>query len=71
MSSAEINGGTGTFVFFFNITTTKYQTLELSFKTPRAGSLEGFLIQECQSHVSNLGVKYSVSHHLAHKIHED
>lgn len=50
--------------------TTKYQTLEFSFKTPRAGSLEGFLIQKCQSHVASLGGKHSVSHHLAHKIHE-
>lgn len=70
MSSAEINEGIGAFVFFFNITTTKYQTLELSSQAPRAGILEGFLIQKCQSHVSSLGVKYSVSHHLAHKSHK-
>lgn len=42
MSQAGINGGIATYIFFFNVMTTKHQALELPFKTLRAVSQKDF-----------------------------
>lgn len=42
MSWAGINGEIATYIFFFNIMTSKYQTLDLPFKALRAVSRKDF-----------------------------